>query len=69
LFFATANTSKFDEYRELLGRREMNWISLPIPQEAVSSITVLADAKLRYAKEKIDKFPFFVEESGLSITA
>ena len=69
LFFATGNTSKFDEYRALLGIPEMKWISLKIPQEAESNITLLAEAKLRYAKAEIDKFPFFVEESGLSIPA
>jgi len=69
LFFATGNESKFDEYCALLGLPEMKWISFKFPQEAESSITLLAEAKLRKAKAEIREFPFFVEECGLSIPA
>jgi non-canonical purine NTP pyrophosphatase (RdgB/HAM1 family) len=69
LFFATGNTSKFDEYRDLLSLPEMKWISLKIPQEAETDITLLAESKLRYVRAEIDKYPFFVEECGLSIPA
>src|SRR5262249_26064782 len=69
LYFATGNTSKFDEYRELLGIPDMKWISLEIPHQAESDITKLADAKLKYVKAQSDKYPFFVEECGLSIPA
>jgi non-canonical purine NTP pyrophosphatase (RdgB/HAM1 family) len=69
LYFATGNTSKFKEYHDLLDIAQLKWVSFTIPQEAESDITVLAKAKLQYVKAEIDKFPFFVEECGLSIPA
>jgi len=65
--FITDNDSKFKLYRNILDLPGLKWMPLQIPNPIETSISIIANKKVKYAMKKATQFPFFLTQSGLII--
>ena len=69
ILFVTSNSKKFSEYRNMLDLASITWEPLKIPQPDEIAIINMAESKIKYARKKVNQFPFCVEQNGLEIAA
>lgn len=69
LGFVSGNTSKFEEYRALLGIADLKFYEIAVTEPQTMNLESLVEEKIERIARQLPSTPFFVEHTGLLVDA
>lgn len=69
LAFITLSMGKYEEYKDLLGLPDLEWLQIPLTDPQSLNIEFVIDEKIRAVMPRLTNQPFFVEDTSLIIDA